>query len=341
MSELLDAARQPNPEHEALIYFTSGTSAGKPKGCPRTVKNFASSHEPTQEAEQYRPDSRFLLISQNFRVISALAPILWSTGAAVVLPGAMFDAKQTLDTIERFKVTDVLLVPALLHAVVDEASFKERDLACVINCAVGGDVITRDVLRKAARAFPRAGVHVGHGMSEGGAIFRWAFSGMAVEDVPCYGEIAPLGVVQSGSKIRIVEESTGAVVARGQTGELQLSSPNVIDRYLDGVQTDAFLNSEGDRWFSTGDAGVMSDEGVVYIVGRVKDRIKRAGVPINPVALESSIARFAGCRVGRDLGGGGDISLTHRIDRSCWPSARYPWARAVRDLGDCRSEIQR
>lgn len=209
VSDHLRAARQPNHEHEALFYFTSGTSVSKPKGCPRTVKNFATSHEPVQESEHYGPGSRFSLISQNFRVVSALAPIVWSYGSAVLLPGAMFDAKQTLVTIERFKVTHVLLVPALLHAAVDKPSISERDLACVANCSVGGDVSTRDVLWKAVKAFPRADAQVGHGMSDGDGIFRSAISGMRVDDLPCYGEVAPLGVVQWGSKLRIVEELPG------------------------------------------------------------------------------------------------------------------------------------
>ena len=34
-SELLQRVRDPNPDHTAMILFTSGTSSGKPKGCPR------------------------------------------------------------------------------------------------------------------------------------------------------------------------------------------------------------------------------------------------------------------------------------------------------------------
>lgn len=39
---------------------------------------------------------------------------------------------------------------------------------------------------------------------------------------------------------------------------------------------------------------MINESGVVYILGRIKDIIKRAGVPITPAALENCISSFTG-----------------------------------------------
>jgi len=43
-----------------------------------------------------------------------------------------------------------------------------------------------------------------------------------------------------------------------------------------------------------GDLGLIDFDGIFYILGRTHDIIKRTGVPITPVALESCIASFIG-----------------------------------------------
>lgn len=297
-ARLLSQASVTDPSQLALTYFTSGTSSGQPKGCPRTVAHVTSANEAQKGRLQFTPDSRFLLAGANFRVISSLALAVWAAGAAVVTPGTAFSPTSALDAIEQHHITHMVLVPALVHALVADRSFASRDTSSITHCFLGGDIITKDVYLKAARAFPDANVVVAHGMSEGGGIFAWPYFNVKPEEVPFLGEIAPVGSVEKGTTIRIVDEETNDISAREQPGEFYLSSPNVIDHYLGGIHEDSFYDDpEGSRWFKTGDLAVMNPNGVIYILGRVKDRIKRAGVPITPAAIESCLDKFTGSQV--------------------------------------------
>jgi acyl-CoA synthetase (AMP-forming)/AMP-acid ligase II len=80
----------------------------------------------------------------------------------------------------------------------------------------------------------------------------------------------------------------GRIGAPGEEGELQVDAPQVCLGYLDSsLDADAFtLDDDGNRWFRTGDLGVIDDEGYVVITGRLKDIIIRKGENISAKEVE-------------------------------------------------------
>lgn len=161
----------------------------------------------------------------------------------------------------------------------------------------------------------------GHGMTEGSGFFLWPFWNTPISQIPFHDNIAPLGTVSEGTRLMIRSPETGKTLRRNELGELCVSSQSVIKRYLSPGFEDYFFSdatSEGGetiQWFRTGDlalitppassssspvpsssASASSPSGppgdLVYVVGRIKDRIKRAGVAIMPSALEDCIQDF-------------------------------------------------
>ena len=150
------------------------------------------------------------------------------------------------------------------------------------------------------RSFPGVKVQVGHGMTEGGASVMWPAE---IKYAPYHAGTAPIGKVNKGTRLKIVATVTdatdnniqerGATLKRGELGELHVWSEGFIRGYLDGVNAaDFYADENGDRWFITGDTALMNNDGWVYILGRKKDIIKRAGVPITPAAIESSLDTY-------------------------------------------------
>ena len=134
----------------------------------------------------------------------------------------------------------------------------------------------------------------GHGMTEGGGLFISPYFG---REMPYYGDIAPLGHACPGARLKIVRED-GSVVPRGESGELHIQSGGMISRYLDDANSETFyIGESGGQWFRTGDLGMINEGGDVYILGRLKDVIVRAGVNITPAALESCLSSFTGAQV--------------------------------------------
>lgn len=290
----------------ASILFTSGTSIGKPKGCPHTVRELL--HYMTQhwDSGEVNPPRR-MIQSANFRVVAVgLALGTWSSGGTIILPSAVWDPQASLAALQdrEFAVSMAYLSPAHLHALVTQPNFATAadQILTLKTILLGADLITKDIYLKACTAFPRTHIIGGFGMTEGAGMTAWPVSYVTgAQDLPFKGQMLPLGKASLGTRFRIASEDVTVVdrrrkqetLKKGQVGELHVWNEGVIRQYLDGVnESDFYTDDNGHRWFNTGDVGLMDDDGWLYALGRKKDIIKRAGVPITPAAIESSLNSY-------------------------------------------------
>lgn len=317
--DLLDVARRDDPDRISSIMFTSGTSAGRPKGCPLTVASQAHALESQAWLINKDNSARVLQQAHNSRAIGLLHALLtWQAGGALILPtGSSFSLGHTVDAILHHKVTFVALSPALVHTIGSEfvsRDAKTGDWDHVRTIQVGGDAVTKEVLGKCAALFPRAEVVVNHGMSEGAGSFTWPFQDKPVTQIPFFaGTISPVGVAARGARIVIWDSKTGAAAHRGRPGEMLVCSPSLIRGYVGGEKNDNEVfcqDRQGRRWMKTGDVALMDQDGLVYILGRSKHAIDRSGFAIMPAVVESCIEKFTGAQVSYD-----QLSLPHvRMD---------------------------
>ena len=84
-------------------------------------------------------------------------------------------------------------------------------------------------------------------------------------------------------------------VARGEVGELVLRGPGLMDRYEADPEATAAAFRGG--WFHTGDLGRMDAAGRVYLVGRLKDMIRRAGENVSAREVEDVLLTHAAVRL--------------------------------------------
>jgi malonyl-CoA/methylmalonyl-CoA synthetase len=102
-----------------------------------------------------------------------------------------------------------------------------------------------------------------------------------------------VGFPLPGVELRIVDPETGATVARGETGMIEVRGPNVFKGYWRMPEkTAAEFRSDG--FFITGDLGLVDDRGYVHIVGRGKDLVISGGYNIYPKEVESEIDQLSG-----------------------------------------------
>lgn len=300
--DLLEQARNDDPERIQFVLFTSGTSSGNPKGCPRRVGNTCHVLQQYARDRPMEANTRTLLANANFRVIApSFSLATWKAGGATVMPGEGFAPGNVLDAIEEHGLTLMMLAPASLHALIAEPSFKSRNKSSMKSVLLGGDMITKDLLAKAQNSFPTSLIAVAHGATEGAALFRWPFANTPIEQVPYFGEIAPLGRVTKGARVRMWDHENKRVARRGEPGELHACCGSIIRGYLGGVNQESFYTDDKGQWYKTGDLGMIDKQDNVFILGRIKDVIKRSGVPITPAALESCIESYTGAVVSRPL----------------------------------------
>src|SRR5579875_2114447 len=83
-----------------------------------------------------------------------------------------------------------------------------------------------------------------------------------------------LGLPVSYREARIADPA-GRPLPAGQAGELLLRGPGMMDGYAGDPQATEAVFRGG--WMHTGDLARMDERGRVYLVGRLKDMIRRSG----------------------------------------------------------------
>jgi acyl-CoA synthetase (AMP-forming)/AMP-acid ligase II len=108
---------------------------------------------------------------------------------------------------------------------------------------------------------------------------------------PMSWAVVSVGPVLNGFEIIIADPQDQKPLADLHVGEVLLRGPSITSGYLGQIARSP------DDWFRTGDLGFLKD-GELYICGRLKDLIKKAGKSIFPADVESILEKLGGVRPG-------------------------------------------
>ena len=191
-----------------------------------------------------------------------------------------------------------MLIPSQVHDIAEGLRESDTNLDSMQCIALSGDVINKDIMEKCKALFPSADVSPWFAMTEGVGYVGWP-SVARSEHLPVLeGNLLGQGKVTPNCKVKVCDPENGQLLPRDSTGALHLCSPGLIRGYLEGRDAEAFYTDEDkNHWFVNGDAAVMDQAGVIYIVGRYKDIIKVAGVGLSPAIIEACLSRVAGVQV--------------------------------------------
>lgn len=103
-----------------------------------------------------------------------------------------------------------------------------------------------------------------------------------------------VGVPLAGMRVSVVDDS-GRPAPQGAVGEVRVSGPSLMDGYF--RNDDASAAALKDGWLMTGDLGFIA-EGRLYIVGRAKEMVIKAGRNLYPYDVERVVGELVGVRLG-------------------------------------------
>jgi fatty-acyl-CoA synthase len=102
-----------------------------------------------------------------------------------------------------------------------------------------------------------------------------------------------------GNTFKIVDPSSGAIVPRGERGEIAVKGPTLMLGYL-GMPRDEVLDAEG--FFHTGDGGYIDERGWLFWEGRLNDVIKTGGANVSPAEVDRVLADHPGVKLCQTVG---------------------------------------
>jgi fatty-acyl-CoA synthase len=263
------------------IQYTSGTT-GAPKGATLSHHNILNNGFFIGERLRYTERDRICLPVPFYHcfgcVIGSLAAL--THGSTLVLPGESFEADSCLRAIQDERCTSLYGVPTMFIAQLEHPSFATYRLETLRTGIMAGAPCPVEVMRQVIERMHMKEVTICYGMTETSPVSFQSF----VDD-PIDARVGTIGTIHPHLESKIVDPATGAVVPRGQSGELCTRGYAVMLGYWDDPAATAAAIDRA-RWMHTGDLAVMRDDGYTRIVGRLKDMIIRGGENIYPREIE-------------------------------------------------------
>ncbi|HEV7556361.1 MAG TPA: AMP-binding protein [Kofleriaceae bacterium] len=263
------------------IQYTSGTT-GFPKGATLTHHNILNNGFFVGETLRLTADDRVCIPVPFYHCFGMVLGNLACTthGAAMIIPGEVFEPLAVLETVAAERCTALHGVPTMFIAELDHPRFAELDLRTLRTGIMAGSPCPVEVMKQVQAKMYMREVTICYGMTETSPV-----STQSGTDDPLDKRVSTVGRVHPHVEVKIVDPATGRIVPRGSSGELCTRGYSVMLGYWrDPEATRAAIDDA--RWMHTGDLATMDPEGYVNIVGRIKDMIIRGGENIYPREVE-------------------------------------------------------
>ncbi len=284
-------ARQLEPANLAYLILTSG-STGSPKAVGIEHRNLW--HATIARDRYQKPPARFrILLTMSPSFDGSVYSIYWTLmhGGELVIPSAdeLLDPFALGQLMVDRPVDHLSCVPSFYSLLVD--TVPSEAMQSVHQVALGGDVLTSELVSRHRRSVPRARLVNEYGPSEC-TLWCTRYEVPATTDDPVpIGRPIPGATVQIGAghgpaePVAIGELYIGGKgVGRGYVGNPRETALRFLpDRYGD----------PGARIYRSGDLVSRSDQDQLVYHGRVDDEVKIRGHRINPGTIEAAFRRLS------------------------------------------------
>lgn len=263
------------------IQYTSGTT-GAPKGATLSHHNILNNGLFVAERINLTCEDRMVIPVPLYHCFGMVMGNLgcMTHGAAMIYPGDGFDPLTTLQAVSEERATALYGVPTMFIAELEHPDFASFDLDSLRTGIMAGSICPIEVMRQVIDKMHMKEVSICYGMTETSPV-----SLQTQTDAPLDKRVTTVGTIHPHTEVKLIDPTSGAVVPRGEKGELCTRGYSVMLGYWENPEaTDKSIDNAG--WMHTGDLAIMDDEGYVAIVGRIKDMIIRGGENIYPREIE-------------------------------------------------------
>lgn len=279
-TEQKEVALTPVMEDETFyIIFTSGTT-GVPKGVQISHKNLLSFTEWDLADFGIQSGMRFLSQAPYSFDLSVMSvyPALCSGGTLIPMEKTIInDFKQLFHFLPQLNLDVWVSTPSFMDICLMEKTFDGEHVPSLKVFQFCGEELTRKTAEELLRRFPQAKVFNTYGPTE--ATVAMTKIEVTAEVLAEYDRV-PIGYIKKDTEVLIYDENKA--VSAGEAGEIIIKGPSVSKGYLHNPEKTAaaFFTIDGVPAYRTGDAGRLTEEGLLLYEGRIDFQVKLHGFRI-------------------------------------------------------------
>ena len=260
------------------IMYSSGTT-GAPKGIVHT--HYVRGHYCSGFAASFRMSPESVVLHAGSIVFNGAMVVLmpWMyVGCSYILLKS-FDPAEVIATIERERVTHMMMVPSQIVAVLNHPSFDpERLRSLEMILSLGAPLLMAYKERLNAELPGR--FYELYGLTEGFCT--------VLDREDAMRKAGSVGIPLPFFEMRILDDG-GNELPAGEIGEICGRAPVLMPGYY--KRPDLTAETIVDGWLHSGDVGYVDEDGFLYLVDRIKDMIISGGVNVYPKDIEEVLIR--------------------------------------------------
>lgn len=265
------------------MQYTSGTT-GFPKGVMLTHYNVVNNGKNIGDCMDLSTADRMLIHVPMFHCFGmVLSMTAAMTHGATLCPIPYFSPKQSLDCINREKITCINGVPTMFIAMMEHEDFSKTDFASMRTGIMAGSPCPVKVMQDVVDKMNVTQLTIVFGQTESSPGCTQSRVDDSVEL-----RVNTVGRTLPGVECKIVDPVTGKDLPDNVDGEFVARGYNIMKGYYKMPEaTKAAIDENG--WLHTGDLARRDENGYFKITGRIKDMIIRGGENIYPKEIEDFI----------------------------------------------------
>ena len=286
---LKPVARQ--PDDSAFWVMTSGTT-GIPKAVEHRHGNVGISADYYERDLTCTKNDR-LFATSRFHFAYAIGNMFAALrmGASNILLERWATAESVAGTVERFKPTVLLSVPAVYHRLLDAKLPETAPFRALRWYVSAGERMPPQIWN----AWEAAS---GHPILDGLGASECVY--MIIGNTPAKSRPGSSGVASPGVELRIVDDAGTVIEAPDTSGRLEVRMTSLFKGYrsagsdLNAPPERPEERFRGDGWFATGDEYVRDADGFFHHRGRTGDILRVSGLWVSPSEIEDKLAGVPG-----------------------------------------------
>ncbi len=322
--------------HEMAIISHTGGTTGEPKGC--MISDYSILSEILQIGHSMphsRQENMMAVLPPfvNYSLVNCMLEPLSFGFVLVLIP--KYEPEKFAEYVSKYHVQHVNSIPAYWELLLKIKDIEKYNMSSLYYIFYGGEEMAPETESAVNDVLKKCGVKTelkkGFGMTE--------ITSAASASFDSVNELGSVGIPLSKTNCKIVDPETDDEVTHNHKGEICFTGPTLMIGYYNNEQaTDEIVrvHSDGKRWLHTGDIGYMTEDGALYVTGRIKRIVMTKG-------RDGQVTKLFPDRVERAISFGDAVELCCVIGVPDKLRIHYPKAFVIlkegRDEKQAREEI--